>query len=424
MIQNRFLSALKQTSPSSLSVSSSDESGVTSLRRGLPRKDHSSVCRLRLVADEDGLLDWEEGSIVVPGLSKRRRGGVKSDDGAATVAFSKLAPSMITDMLLKQDQKFTPTRGLLKYRPGSSPIHAPLPTSGKFLLIIHGTFSNGENFLRSLGETDFGADFLRDASRNYKGIYLFNHPTISVSPIVNAIDLRRLVASSNAQFDIVSHSRGGLVTRWWCELFDPQRDRCKNAIMVGSPLAGTGLAAPPNIRKTLKLLTNYGNALNGVVGMSALALPVMGIVNTLLSVITAFTSIGASTPISDGLMAMIPGLFGQSRVGNNPELLRLHELTENYGRYAFVRSNYESENPGWRFWKYFSKGRLADIATDLLFDGENDLVVDTDSMAYLSASAQVGPKRIFDFGTTDEVHHVSYFHHQKTIDFCRKILEL
>ncbi len=111
--------------------------------------------------------------------------------------------------------------------------------------------------------------------------------------MLNAWDLQQFVGGSNASIDIVAHSRGGLVTRWWCEQFDPQADRCKNAILVGSPLAGTGLAAPPNIRKTLQLLTSYGNAISGATKLTSAAVPIMGLVSTLLSVVTSVTSLAA-----------------------------------------------------------------------------------------------------------------------------------
>ena len=50
-------------------------------------------------------------------------------------------------------------------------------------------------------------------------------------------------------------------------------------------------------------------------------------------------------------------------------------------------------------------------ATDTIFDGANDCVVDTDSMTFLSDTTRIGNNRMFDFGTTSKVHHTNYYEH-------------
>ena len=57
---------------------------------------------------------------------------------------------------------------------------------------------------------------------------------------------------------MVCHSRGGLVTRWWLEVF--QRDLMPRArvVFVASPLMGTGLASPYRLRTALKLKLTGG----------------------------------------------------------------------------------------------------------------------------------------------------------------------
>ena len=412
MINPDFLNGLKSASTQKLTVEEY-EGGPSTVRRRLESRTDSKVARLRLVSTDDGLLDWDEGGSAVPGLSKRRRGSGGATSGSGQlISFERIEPSKVGEMLEKQDLKFTPSRGIYGLKTDTSVEKAGFPDNGRVLLIIHGTFSNGDNFLNGFLKTDHGKLLLKDAARKYDKVLFFNHPTLSVSPVVNALDLNRAIGKSKAKIDIISHSRGGLVARWWCEAFDPDLVRCENAILVGSPLAGTGLAAPPNIRKTLKLLTNYGNSLGSMVGMATAAIPILGLVNTLLTIVTSVTSVAASTPIADALMAMVPGLNGQSRVGNSAELLRLHAYNGSADRYAAIKANFQSDNPGWKFWKYFSRGKLADTATDLIFTGDNDLVVDTESMTYLSSSLSV--KRVFDFKTTNLVHHINYFEQPQT----------
>jgi pimeloyl-ACP methyl ester carboxylesterase len=416
MIHANFLNGLKSASTRKLAIETFD-SGPSAVRSRLESREISKVARLRLVTTDDGLLDWDIGAPSIPGIRKRRRGSTVSASAEdKLVSFERLEPSQIVTMLANQDNKFTPSRGIFVLKNGKlSP--ARFPKSGRVLLIVHGTFSNGNSLLNGFMGSDkaanaHGSQFIVDASKKYDGILFFNHPTITVSPLVNAIDLNRAIGDSKAQIDIISHSRGGLVTRWWCEAFDADVGRCKNAILVGSPLAGTGLAAPPNIRKTLKLLTNYGNALSAATGAASIALPILGLVNTLLSIITSITSIAASTPIADAIMAMVPGLHGQSRVGNNPELLRLHQSNGSVDRYAAIMANFQCEDPGWQFWKFFSKGKLLDSSADIIFTGANDLVVDSDSMTFLSDQLRI--ERVFDFETTPVVHHVNYFDQPET----------
>jgi len=114
---------------------------------------------------------------------------------------------------------------------------------------------------------------------------------------------------------------------------------------------------------------------------------------------------------------MIPGLNGQSRVAHHPELMRLRAVRlAKPPEYFVVKSNFETEDPGWRFWKYFRKDRLADTGADLIFDGPNDLVVDTSSMSDIPGH-DLSAGRIKDFGTNSVVHHTNYFSQQETLDF-------
>lgn len=426
-INQEFLNTLKSSSNQRLDVTSFDQ-GQSSLRRGASAHWSPKTARVQLVMDGDGVLDWEDAAPMIPGIASRRRGRAGAEnEGAKLVEFSRLEPSKVTEFLAKQDKWLTPANGIRAYDHTNKSLvgDVAIPTTGRILLFIHGTFSNSDNVFKSLQATPHGDKFLESCSQRYGGnIFSFDHPTMSVGPLLNAIDLNRVLGKSKAQIDIISHSRGGLVTRWWCEAFDADGARCRNAILVGAPLAGTGLAAPPNIRKTLKLLTNYGHALKLASDTASLAVPVIAVASTLLQVITAFTSLGAKTPLADMAMALIPGLFGQSRVGNNPELLRLHQLNGNMDRYAAVQSDFATEAVGWKFWKYFNGERILDYATDVLFDGPNDMVVDTASMRYLSKESIIPKSRTLDFGKSDRVHHVNYFDFPETIEHFRTVLGL
>ncbi len=111
-----------------------------------------------------------------------------------------------------------------------------------------------------------------------------------------------------------------------------------------------------------------------------------------------------------------------SRVSNNFELLRLNVEGARTPEYFVIQSNFRTDDPHWKFWNYFvdAKSRAVDAFTDLLFTENNDLIVDTASMTYLSPGMSV--QNICDFGDTDEVHHTNYFRQKKTIDFISESL--
>jgi hypothetical protein len=58
-----------------------------------------------------------------------------------------------------------------------------------------------------------------------------------------------------------------------------------------------------------------------------------------------------------------------------------------------------------------------DAAADVLFDGANDLVVDTPSMIDLAAEVKIPDSRLLDFGQSQTVHHLNYFYQSETAKF-------
>jgi pimeloyl-ACP methyl ester carboxylesterase len=392
------------------------------VRRSRRPRD-SKVVRVQLVS-VDGLLDWRTPTTPRIAGPPRRRGTTRSGAGhlVAEAEFPRLPPSEITAFLQKWDTRLTPRRGLRQWNPRQQALYAEAttaPSAGRALLLIHGTFSNGDNNFEAIRATPEGQEFLKDAEKKYNGqIYSFDHPTVSVGPILNAIDLAVLFRDSKAKVDVISHSRGGLVTRWFDQLHRLNPGVGK-AILVGSPLGGTSLAAPPNLRRTIRLLTNVGHVAEKVVSLASFAVPMLTLVEGLLTIVTSVASWTASTPVIDAVVAMVPGWFAQSRVGNNPELLRLLESKlHEPGRYYFVISNFESPDPGWAFWRRFRRSNIADFASDMIFPDLNDLVVDTESMTSLAIKKMKIPaSQILDFKTSPDVHHLNYFQQPKTIEF-------
>jgi pimeloyl-ACP methyl ester carboxylesterase len=377
------------------------------------------------VVEHAGVL-YVDGDLPPPlGAGRRRRGprafGLR-DEVIKPVPLAQLEPSKVGAALAALDEKCNPNQGLrqLAVHDAGGKVSATLAPAGaldglkKALLLVHGTFSNTENWLRQFDRAPNGAAFYRFLAKGYDRVLAFDHPTLAVSPMLNAHRLAGdLAPLAGASIDVVCHSRGGLVARWWLEAFDRGPADRRRAVFVGSPLAGTGLAAPQNLRGSLSLLLNLGT----MAADFAAVIPFGAIVSQLFRVFASVASLAVASPALDAALAMVPGLAAQSRVSNNFELLdqRRRAVSD---RYFAVRSNFETERSGWAFWKAFRnfKDRAFNAAADTVFDGPNDLVVDTASMTnFHDASPTMPAKRVLDYRTSATVHHTNYFEQERTL---------
>lgn len=162
------------------------------------------------------------------------------------------------------------------------------------------------------------------------------------------------------------------------------------------------------------MLANLGQA------SGFLALPF-----TILKVACSVVDFTASTPLLDAAVAMIPGLSAQSKTDNNYELARLRQPTSapvGPPQRFYISSDFSPNDAGWKIWEYARdpKLRAANAAADLLvFDGANDLEVDTSSMIDLVAA----PGHEFK-GADSRVHHTNYFRQPKTMELIRTWLSI
>jgi hypothetical protein len=434
---------------SSLEMFSTDFAGMTQLpnvgmrRRRLRSGDPDPVATTSLVRNDDGVLLWTEGAVHGSAARRLRRGNTPTAEGELVELYhyKRLEPNEINAFLIKLDGHLNPSTGLwrLQHTPPAhgqpaqiSHVPTDVPTGKKRRLVfVHGTFSKSQAFVNGVGLAPNGNDFWKKVFDHYEEVFAFDHPTLSVSPMLNAFDLHRLLGRATGPLDIIAHSRGGLVTRWFLEGFGGANgDGPYRALLVGSPLGGTSLASPPRLRDTLSLLTNIGTVLRVAGAASVVFLPLLAAPLALLKIATSVVSLAAKTPVIDAAVSMIPGLAGQSRVDLNQELERVH--TFNLAKpptYFVVQSNFETEKPGWKFWQWFRKDKLKDFATNKIFDGPNDLVVDTGSMTEFQAKIDGAPppvplpaQRQLDFGTTPDVHHTNYFEQKATLDFAMESL--
>ena len=173
-----------------------------------------------------------------------------------------LGANNVVGMIQALDRKLNPNQGLRALKAGrlDRVDQTSITDRGRILVLVHGTFSKTEAFLAELNSIQEGRDYLSWADSNYAQILAFDHATISTNPFLNALTLSSLLNRTTAEVDVICHSRGGLVTRWWLEMLDrPDRKR-RRAVVVGSTLRGTSLAAPDRVRKGFEHLSNMVRA--------------------------------------------------------------------------------------------------------------------------------------------------------------------
>lgn len=395
-------------------------------------RDSRAGSRLASVAlvKDDGVLRWV---YEPPPVSVGRRRGrrslslVNEADMLPGFQFREIPPNEIRRKLYELDLKLTPSRGLSKWVKGKpQPFVSTKKLAGPILLLIHGTFSKGDMYFGEFASTPEGQAFLAKAEATYAAILTFDHPTLTVSPWINAIDLHAALGTPEVEIDVICHSRGGLVASWWMYF---QKPKIRNLVFVASPLEGTSLAAPARIKSALDLLGNLARGVGTVAGTAATVIPMLAIAGGLMKVLGGVIGFAARSSLLDAGVSLVPGLVAQSRDASNEELERLYnsDWAEKLQIHA-VQSNYEPpENvePWWKFWSHFRQlpGRLADFGADRIFEGPNDLVVDVASMTRMG-KAFIPLKNRLDLSDARSVHHCGYFRQPRTIDFLTSVLKL
>lgn len=270
------------------------------------------------------------------------------------------------------------------------------------LLLLHGTFSNARGAFDALGRTRFF-----ESVRPLYGdrIFAFNHYTISDEPEENVHDLLDALPQSGREFDVVTHSRGGLVLRHAVErreLFGAKAERFRlgRAVLVASPNAGTPLATPGRYEQTFGLLANLLEVLPDNPWTTLPELLANGIVWLASNVIPAMRGVAVMDRDSATLHAL--------EAPPGPPLSAYSALCSSYEPTSGVLS------------------RLLDAGIDRFFDGANDLVVPTQGGWRVDgASSAIPAQRIGCFGpggnlrsrNDEPVSHVDFFRHDATAQF-------
>ncbi len=132
----------------------------------------------------------------------------------------------------------------------------------KVLLLFHGIFSTVESAfggLDGLLEGETGKTPYQHLAEKYDHIIGWNHPSVSVDPVKNAIRFNEHVGTDVVPtVDVLCHSRGGLVARLVAgEKAAPAASvTARKIVFVGTPNAGTVLVEPENLEQLINRFVN------------------------------------------------------------------------------------------------------------------------------------------------------------------------
>jgi hypothetical protein len=278
-------------------------------------------------------------------------------------------------------------------RPGS-----PNSTE-RTLLFLHGTFSHAASAFGALAQGGF---FDRVAAIYADRIFAFNHFTVSRTPLENA---RMLLADLKGPvtFDVITHSRGGLVLRTLVECAADLGAAAGNfklgrAVLVASPNDGTPLASPQRWQDTVGWVANL-------------------------------LELFPENPFTTGAEFVANGIVWLARHASG-DLPGLHSMDPNgeaiadiqgppgppASAYSALVSNY---NPSANV-----LSRMIDAGVDQFFQTANDLVVPSEGGWRVDHSGvtYIPADRIGCFGpggnlANPDVTHVNFFSHKETVDF-------
>lgn len=326
----------------------------------------------------------------------------------AKVAADKVASFVLSKLVEALEKAFWKKRGLsegwlkvTKETLSAGKLEPGKPVSpNRSLLLIHGTFSNTASAYRDLAKSKF-FDQITDAYEDR--IFGFDHFSLCRTPEENARMLLETLPEQTTTFDVVTHSRGGLVLRNLVERasqFGPLSRRFKlgRAVLVASPNDGTPLATPQRWEDTLGWIAN------------------------LLELFPDNPFTTGSAFVADGLVWLanhasgdVPGLHSMDGEGEMIAAIQSPPGPPPNAYSALVANYQPTENV---------LQRLLDVGLDQFFGSANDLVVPSEGgwRVDRSGTAFIPAARIGCYGpggnlSINSVTHVSFFSHPETVDF-------
>lgn len=382
---------------------------ATAPRRGAGKAPvESGAVRFRIVSrgDDDGARS---------AATKGRRGLIdKAVKFVVLKIATKLVDAALPRLVLAFEQRHWAQRGLSEgwfhvtretLATGRLAPGVPQPAAGRSLLLLHGTFSHAAGAFGELAKTDF---FARIAARYGDRVYAYNHFTLSRTPEENARALLAALPAGTQTFDVISHSRGGLVLRNLVERpaalgGDAWRFALGHGILVGVPNDGTPLATPTRWEETVGWVANV------------------------LELFPANPWTTAAAWIGEALVWLAwratggcPGLHAMDSAGSLVATLQ-QPPGPPANAYSALVANYHPDAS--------VAARMLDIGVDGFFGSANDLVTPTEGgwRVDREGARHVAADRIGCYGpggnlSAPGVQHLNFFGQTETVDFLVRTL--
>jgi CHAT domain-containing protein/pimeloyl-ACP methyl ester carboxylesterase len=307
------------------------------------------------------------------------------------------------------------------------------------LLFIHGTGSSSVGGFKKLWEDAKDAGIAtRKALQDFygDGCYAFEHRSLTVSPIANALAIAQTLPK-NAELHLVTHSRGGLVGEllclgqretapdplqqdWLQQIFDPQLDRSQGELM------GLGLNQETSVDRVSEYTEQQAQLFQLITLLDAknikitrfvrVACPARGTTlasgrldrwlsvvqflsggNDLVEFLLAVVKQRTDPRTLPGIASMMPG-SPLIALLNDPRLEVSADL-------SVIAGDVEGDS----LWNKLKLQLL-----DWFYDSEHDLVVNTGSM-YGGLRRRQGSARFY-FDQGNNVNHFNYFANRHTVE--------
>ncbi len=265
----------------------------------------------------------------------------------------------------------------------------------KVAVCIHGIIGNTKGIASAM-------EFLL-SEKQYDLILAFDYENLNSKIEKIAKTFKKLLAkagvSKDAPVDIISHSMGGLVSRYLIERLAETDGWVDRLFMFGTPNAGSVLGEIPKIRDwTVTILTlacNYGGSFLGAAG------PVLSALNKVLATTKVATNSLAQMAVGSKFNILLNGPVG-------PVTTKYHIIAGNV--LAFT----PTDDSG-RFEKIMEK--IKRQIGQLLYRPpvKNDIAVGVDSILTMPEGISVTKKEIAG-------HHLNYFELDETIQYFKTLV--
>ena len=301
------------------------------------------------------------------------------------------------------------------FTPQPAPMRAPIPAGERSLLFIPGTFSRVASGFKGLSAD---AEFMARLRQRYgKRLYGFNHATLAAGVATNAMQFLERLAPGRHNFDIICHSRGGLVARALRDMSPAQLKarfaldaargkyeadllnwgknwrvpagvemRVQRILFAAAPNNGTVLAQPTHLKKYLEILMSADNLLPDFLDIT---------VDAILS---------AAKLLLSEVLPHLPGLDDQQPQSSLLPLLQSAPAPQD----AAIQADYAAP-PG-----LHAIMRVEEMGMDFIFGRRpNDLVVPTTGVSQWPGGG-FNPAQLLAYRPQNSVHHSNIFQQAST----------